>query len=594
MPIGFRRKREQKLAIIEGIGDVCSLIGKYDEAIQSYESAIKFSEDRKKKADIYRKVASIYSAKLQPDSVLKYVDIAIEELGEDTQSVEMARICNVAMDLFTPPSSFCDYDKAFEYGFKSLSIVEGTEHKMELAEAYSIMSENYVWIRDYDKGIQYAQKVLTIGQEINNTSLLALAHWIIGFAHQKSTPDWRIAVNYYNESIKLYKKIGDIYNMAWGYLQLGYTYYSIARDYESAIKCFKTCIKLDEEKKFPINTGRAMVHLSQTYRNMGEWDEAINHAQEALHIGTTIGRDDSWIESNAYLVLMEAYLAKGELDKALFYIKESVNFSIDLSSSGIVNEYLVFVEDICQRTGNHAEFASFCQEIIEKHAEELKEMTLDQWYLEPKELSGQFTQIAFLDDFDGTILCPEWQWIDPKGNCHCEFKVTWLRIQADSECNLWVPNNLDAPRLLRWISGDFAIETQIAIDEDIPAVGGLLVWKDIDNFIRFEKGMRGRNNIELSGNVNDTGNFFGRGMLVSDTIYMRIERIGDTLSAYCSKDGENWLTCGQVEFPVDDPIQIGVHAIGNIGAQKGNMLDMSTATRFDYFKIYRPDGQPDS
>jgi len=113
-------------------------------------------------------------------------------------------------------------------------------------------------------------------------------------------------------------------------------------------------------------------------------------------------------------------------------------------------------------------------------------------------------------------------------------------------------------------------------------VGGLLIWKDKDNFIRFERGMNGSNEIGLSGNINGKWDHFGRGMLVTDIIYMRIERIGDTLSAYCSSDSENWLTCGEVSFPVDDPIQVGIHAIGSVGNRGGNM---ATTTRFDYFRV---------
>jgi regulation of enolase protein 1 (concanavalin A-like superfamily) len=71
-------------------------------------------------------------------------------------------------------------------------------------------------------------------------------------------------------------------------------------------------------------------------------------------------------------------------------------------------------------------------------------------------------------------------------------------------------------------------------------------------------------------------------MLVSDIIYMRIERIGDMLSAYCSDDKENWLTCGEVNFPVDDPIQVGIHAIGNAGS--GPTV---TDTRFDCFRVLK-------
>jgi len=224
---------------------------------------------------------------------------------------------------------------------------------------------------------------------------------------------------------------------------------------------------------------------------------------------------------------------------------------------------------------------------MEENAEKLKEMNLTQWYLEPKKISGQFTQTVFSDEFDG-VLCSGWQWINPGGDCGYEFNIesSRLEIRAASDCDLW-QTNLNAPRLLQEISGDFAIETKMALAEkETPTVGGLLVWNDKDNYIRFERGMHGTNEIGLSGKINGEWGHFGRGMLVSETVYMCIERIGDTLSAYCSKDCENWLTCGEVNFPVDDPIQVGIHAIGSTGARGG---PTDTATRFDYFRVLKPE-----
>jgi regulation of enolase protein 1 (concanavalin A-like superfamily) len=141
---------------------------------------------------------------------------------------------------------------------------------------------------------------------------------------------------------------------------------------------------------------------------------------------------------------------------------------------------------------------------------------------------------------------------------------------------------------LQGISGDFAIETKMASAaekmptvEDLPTVGGLLVWKDENNHIRFESGMHGKNEIGLSGSVEGKWNYFGRGMLVSETVYLRLERRGDKFSAYCSSDGENWLICGEVSFPAEEPIQVGIHATGGL-VLRGNVAD--TAARFDYFR----------
>jgi hypothetical protein len=245
---------------------------------------------------------------------------------------------------------------------------------------------------------------------------------------------------------------------------------------------------------------------------------------------------------------------------------------------------LGILEELYEKVGIRAQFPSFCEKLRQERAEELKEVKLVQWYLEPKKLSGWFAETSFWDEFDQPSLKPEWQWVNPRGDCSYSLtaQVDWLEIQAASGCDLNRHRNTHAPRLLQEISGDFAIETKIAsISKGIPTVGGLLVWKDSDNHIRFERGRHGRDEIVLLGELD---HFFGRGMLVSDYLYLRLERIEDKFSAYCSGDGVNWLTCGEVSFPVEDPIQVGVHAIGNIGS-RGRSMD--TATRFDYFKVLR-------
>ena len=146
--------------------------------------------------------------------------------------------------------------------------------------------------------------------------------------------------------------------------------------------------------------------------------------------------------------------------------------------------------------------------------------------------------------------------------------------------------NFSAPRLLQRVSGDFAAEVRLKAALDaLTSVGGILIWKDEGNYIRFERGMNGKYEVGLWSNVQEQRNYFGRGRLVSDIIYLRLERTGHKFSAYCSSDGEDWMTCGEVNFSAEDPIQVGVHAIGGVGILGGGNID--TATRFDYFRVLK-------
>lgn len=595
----FPEKREQKLSILEGLGDIYYLIGKPDEALKSYESALNCSDEGKRKADIYRKMARVYSSKLQQDLALRYINKAIEELGQDTHSVEMARIYYEAMDLnFFPARPGHNLNIAIEYGFKSLSILDGTEYKRELIETCAGLGNIYAWKGNSVKATQYVQKALSISQEIGDFYLRGLSHRSAGFVYLFT--DWRTSVEHYKESIELFDKVGNIEGMVSAYHWLGITYNWHAKDSESAIKCFKAGIELDKEREFPFEAGHSFSRLSEIYRDKGEWGEAIKYAQEALNIGMTKGYQDQFMATSVCEVLMEAYLARGELDKVFEYFKKGLYMSIDIQTSTKLASLLSFAEEIYHKTSNIDTFIPFCRKIMDMNAEKLKKMKLTRWYLEPKELSGYFTRSVFLDEFDVSILRSEWQWVNPKGDCGYEFNIdpSWLLIRATSGCNLHHDLNFNAPRLMQEISGDFAIETKMAsVGDDMLTMGGFVIWKDESNYICFERGhlginkstseKYGKDEIGLFGSVDGDFDHFGRGMLASDIIYMRIERMGDSISTYCSSDGENWLTCGEVSFPSENPIQVGVCAKGNYALW--NMGD--TAIRFDYFKVLKPETQ---
>jgi hypothetical protein len=340
----------------------------------------------------------------------------------------------------------------------------------------------------------------------------------------------------------------------------------------------------------------AYIFLGELYLVKQELDKAEEHFKVSANIASRSGYSE--YVAVAYAYLGELYRARQEWDKAIDYKILMVDVAVDLVRLGKMTThpflrlstttglalFLCTLEEAYEKAGRIGEFILLCDKLMKWIAEVTQRFGLTQWYLEPRKLSGQFTQTILLDEFNGSVLNPEWQWVNSRSDCCYELKgePSWLKIQADSGCDLY-PGNFEAPCLLQEISSDFAIETKMAsADEDTPTVGGLLVWKDENNYIRFERGMHGTNEIGLSGSIEGNWDHFGRGMLVSDIIYLRIERIEDKLSAYCSNDGENWLICGEVSFPIDYPIQIGVHAIGGLGSRGGSM---PTAIRFDYFRV---------
>ena len=128
-----------------------------------------------------------------------------------------------------------------------------------------------------------------------------------------------------------------------------------------------------------------------------------------------------------------------------------------------------------------------------------------------------------------------------------------MTIQAANGRNLsrW---NQSAPHILRDVTGNFAVETvwRLAL-QDRPAIGGLLIWKNRKD-------------------------------------YLRLERIGERVRALCSSDRATWYTVGQVEFAVDDPLQVGLFAGGAIDRTiYHGAFPEGAAVRFESFQLWSGD-----
>jgi hypothetical protein len=173
-----------------------------------------------------------------------------------------------------------------------------------------------------------------------------------------------------------------------------------------------------------------------------------------------------------------------------------------------------------------------------------------------------------------------------------------LEIRAACGRDFWHPNR-SAPRLLRPVSGDFAIQAICRpVSAAAPAMGGLLLWRNEQHYVRLDWGTKGLHQLTLGGCLpgkqfpalvrwGRKGVILGRGRLPGERIFMRLERRGGWVRALCSAEGRRWFTLGQVEFPADAPVEVGPHAIGRIDPliYPGTYPE-GTAIRFESFELW--------
>src|SRR5207249_1215835 len=148
--------------------------------------------------------------------------------------------------------------------------------------------------------------------------------------------------------------------------------------------------------------------------------------------------------------------------------------------------------------------------------------------------------------------------------------------------------NLSAPRLLRPTSQEFAVQTVCArVLADRAAIGGILIWKERQNFLRLDRGTRGEHEISFTGCLENRDLVLGRGRLPAERVFLRLERLGDRVNALCSAEGQSWFTVGHVEFPSVDPVEVGLFAVGSIDRMiYPGAYPEGTAIHFESFQLW--------
>jgi regulation of enolase protein 1 (concanavalin A-like superfamily) len=247
---------------------------------------------------------------------------------------------------------------------------------------------------------------------------------------------------------------------------------------------------------------------------------------------------------------------------------------------------------LAEAYGDSKAFWAFCRDYQTRHPD-VATRSLQQWHLEPA-MTEPVQRVARLArDFGWETVeglrADGWRWSDPCGDSSFELQPAIGLVMCAGNGRELFFTNQSAPRLLGPMSGDFEAEVVCLAVDDRPAIGGLLLWRDGKNYVRVEWGRYGRREVLFEGCVANMDADYGCGCLPIETqrVFLRLARRGERVDALCSADGETWWSVGHAAFPVDDPVQIGLCAIGMIdrtiypGAYREG-----TAIRFEAFRLW--------
>jgi regulation of enolase protein 1 (concanavalin A-like superfamily) len=186
---------------------------------------------------------------------------------------------------------------------------------------------------------------------------------------------------------------------------------------------------------------------------------------------------------------------------------------------------------------------------------------------------------GFCDYFNSSSLNPGWTWVDPLGDS--SFSLTanpgHLRLYTpDGGHDLYPYANLDAPRMLQSISGDFVATTKVTMYPSYNYQGaGLLIWQDQDNYIRLERTLV--DGVDMWYRIEGVYN----GIQIpytNPTVYLRVQRFGNNFTVWYSANDSDWIQVTTTNYSAMNTLQVGLDLINQ-------WQDNPIWADFDYFEL---------
>ena len=528
------------MSALHGLGEVYFGIGKSSESVAAFEEAIALAKEvqlpPRQLVRLYHWISAALWFLSRYDEVIRYGKMGLEILGDDTECLEAALMNEVIGRAKLNKGNRAEGRK---YIRQNMGFIKTLPYSEQLINAYGLIIELVdSQDRDLEAKCEWMKELETRAEEHNDLRGVAFAWFYQGNLAWR-LGNYKDGLSLLTNSLDMFRRVGDDKCAIWCYMQMSYILFN-SGDIEEAKTHKQLSLKLMEQIGHPRDIALAHGGLGDIAMCQRRFKEAIFHYQKSLEEFQAIEHSRIVL---AHHRLGRAYLKKGKPHRALQSFETVSDIAIAVWDETVqYSEFaffgaLVGVEEAYMALGTPEKFVEFCRSFKEQHSDAVEKLSLHQWYLESAEPSTEFTQLDFADDFETETIEPSWSWIDEFGDCKYRIvNAGGLEICAANGRDLY-GLTLNAPRLMRKMSKDFAVEVCMsqACDEK-PQMGGLLVWKDRDNFLRFEKGVHGQDEVRLHGYVDGKYQVAGRGLLCrcsasvparDEGIHLRLEREGE-------------------------------------------------------------------
>ena len=311
---------EQKVPVVEKLGDLNYWIGKPDAGMEYYGKALVLwnqLEDKRNIARLHTRMAGmLWQGIGDKVKASEHHRMALEILEKEPESVELANLYeDISHMLWRTGKS----DEALTWTRKALELAERLNASDVLAGCYNNLGVLSMKSGEFDKATEYCKQGLKIALE-NKLAERSLTLYNNLCNLYFSTGEFQKVFETAQEGSDMAKKVGALYYLTWLDMMLMGSY-GYMGNLQKAVSIGEDVLALVKRIKYTGFTSYILLGLAISYRYLGEWDKSFQYSMEALDLGKAVGEYQQ--TGNAALELGTLYMEMEDYDEAEKYLNES-------------------------------------------------------------------------------------------------------------------------------------------------------------------------------------------------------------------------------------------------------------------------------
>ncbi|MFO7618311.1 MAG: tetratricopeptide repeat protein [Thermoplasmata archaeon] len=308
-----------KTSVLEKLGDLETLLGRFDDAAASYANGME-GGDAETGARLHRKTGLVHHKRGRMDKAMEEFETAKALLGEE-ESIEAARVL-VAIGLVQEGKG--DFSEALETQKRAEAIYErcGASAK-DLSLVVTRIGACHHQMGEFSEAMVQYERALELGRRSGDPQRVAAAMNNMGIIHAVRG-DYDAALECSERSLEARKKAGDIYALGLVHNNIG-VILADREDFEGAEMHYRKYLDIARKLGDEWGEGCALNNIGTMLTNKGDNDAAAGYQSRAVALLEKVG--DRYTLAYCRVGLGHALLENGDIDGA----EENFGKALDLA-----------------------------------------------------------------------------------------------------------------------------------------------------------------------------------------------------------------------------------------------------------------------